>query len=64
MMEDAWKNFEVSGKITDYLNYCNVKQQTAGKNSGEKFSEKGMSSYGTKCCSDRNDFKCDAGWRI
>lgn len=25
-MEDAWKNFEASGKVMDYLNYCKVQR--------------------------------------
>jgi len=25
--KDAWKNFEKTGEITDYLEYCRIKRQ-------------------------------------
>ncbi len=63
-MEDAWKNFEASGKITDYLNYSHLKQQAAVDNSGAKVFEEGMDSYGTKYCSDGDYLKCNAHWGV
>lgn len=70
MVEDTWKNFEVSGKISDYLMY---RKNTVG--AGEEscaasikltensaVSERGMGSYGTERGSDRNGAKCNADW--
>ncbi len=67
MIEDAWRNFELSGKISDYLNY---KQSISADNSYKEQSQissqenRGMGSYGTERSSDRNDSKCHANWRI
>ncbi|MBO5371499.1 MAG: hypothetical protein J6A75_02150 [Lachnospiraceae bacterium] len=64
MVEDAWKNFELSGKISDYLNY---KQSITKDNSHNleqmSFNEnRGTGRYGTQHSSDRDDFKCNADW--
>ena len=72
MMEDAWKNFELSGKIEDYLNY---RQEALGSIQKQDmtqahhlensvFSDRGMGSYGTEHSSDRNGVKCNADWRV
>lgn len=72
MIEDAWKNFELSGKVEDYLNYRQeassstykpeVTQTYGSENS--VFSDRGMGSYGTEHSSDRNGVKCNADWRV
>lgn len=63
-MEDAWKNFESSGKIMDYLNYSSLKRQADREHSDVYGLEKGMDSYGTKHCSDGDGFKCNAHWGV
>ena len=65
MVMDAWKNFETSGKITDYLNYKqsvqNEERMTHSKSEGmAKAESRGIGSYGTEHSSDRDDFKCNA----
>lgn len=66
MVEDAWKNFELSGKIADYLSY----KQAVTKDSQKKqefeagYKDRGIGSYGTEHCSDRDNIKCNAHWRV
>lgn len=69
MIEDTWKNFELSGKVSDYLFYrqnIGVKSQAKVGECGDKmkFSERGMESYGTEHRSDGNGFKCNANGRV
>lgn len=70
MEDDAWKNFELSGKITDYLSYRNAavdrdEQKTwQSVSDNDNVSDRGMSGYGTEHSSDRNDTKCNAHWRL
>lgn len=72
MIEDTWKNFELSGKVKDYLNYRysavkNSYKQESTQMSGTEnpsFSDRGMDGYGTERGSDRNDTKCNADWRV
>ena len=54
MAIDAWKNFELSGKVTDYLTYrqsTKAKEQP-GEEGNAVFMEKGMGSYGVRRDSD------------
>lgn len=51
-MDEAWKVFEASGKVTDYLEFC-----TARKEQEER-------PDGTEYCSDRDGLKCNADWRL
>ncbi len=70
MVEDTWKNFELSGKISDYLTYRQSAAEVIGKGSTEPVrmtdksivSERGLGSYGTERGSDGNGTKCNAGW--
>ncbi|MBO5302521.1 MAG: hypothetical protein J6A92_00565 [Lachnospiraceae bacterium] len=67
MVEDAWKNFELSGKISDYLNYkqsmtADAKQIVQSQISPQE--NRGMGRYGTEHHSDRDDTKCNANWRV
>ncbi len=58
MVQDAWKNFEASGKISDYLTY---RQSAKAVQAGEAvFLEKGMGSYGSKHHPDGDGTKCHA----
>lgn len=63
MEYDAWKNFETSGKVEDYLNYCGMSVRD-GQNERNVFSGKGTERYGNRHSSDRNGFKCNADWRV
>ncbi len=50
-MEEAWEEFEVSGRVTDYLHFCAVRKEQEDKPDG------------TECRNDGNCFKCNASWR-
>lgn len=60
MIQDAWKNFELSGKISDYLAY----KEKCGPEGKMVFPERGMGSYGTEHSSDRDRVKSNADWRL
>lgn len=65
MVMDAWKNFEASGKIADYLNYKQSEQTETSvfdspMGAMAKVESRGIGSYGTQHSSDRDDFKCNA----
>lgn len=65
MMEDAWKNFETSGKIADYLTYRNTLEKTKNRQDArEGATEKGMERYGAEYRFDGDGVKCNANWRI
>lgn len=65
MMEDAWKNFETSGRIEDYLTYRNALEKNGNvQNAGREKAEKGMEQNGAEYRFDGNGFKCNADWRI
>lgn len=64
MVEDTWKNFELSGKISDYLTYRQNTMEVGKTADISAASERGMGSYGTERGSDRNGAKCNADWRI
>lgn len=72
MADDAWKNFELSGKISDYLDYRQLAVTNTHWQESEQmtvlgspgFPGKGMGSYGTERGSDRDDLKCNADWRL
>ena len=64
MIQDTWKNFELSGKVSDYLAY---RQGTCQRERLEKeteplLSERGIDSYGTEHSSDRNGIERHAHW--
>ncbi len=66
MIQDAWKNFELSGKVSDYLTYCQsagTKEEWNMKNGGSA-AERGTGSYGTEHSSDGHGAKCNANWRV
>lgn len=64
-MEDAWKNFETSGKVTDYLFYRDTVKKSGTKGfSGEEEAEKRMDQYGAEYRFDGDGFKCNADWRV
>lgn len=66
MAIDAWKNFELSGKVSDYLAYrqsTNALDEKAVRlrgADGAAFLEKGTGTYGTGHCGDGNGIKCHA----
>lgn len=66
MVKDAWKNFELSGKVTDYLEYRQGEGQPAWHQaiSRASRSERGMDRYGTEHSSDGNGNQCHADWRL
>lgn len=72
MTEDAWKNFELSGKILDYLDYRQSASAACGPEAGGRkktdwsveLSGRGMGSYGTERGSDRDGTKCNADGRV
>lgn len=64
MVEDTWKTFELSGKISDYLTYRKSIGTECDNAKEEILSERGMDSYGTERGSDRDGSKCNADWRI
>ena len=66
MAKDAWKNFEASGKISDYLAYRQIpNQEGKQEQTGAKAAaERGLGRYGTEHSSDGNGFKCHADWRV
>ena len=66
MVQDAWKDFELSGKVTDYLTYRQKSRQTdaAAQMGGVSDLERGMNGYGTERSSDGNDIKGNAGWGV
>ncbi len=67
MVEDAWKNFELSGKISDYLTYRQSMQaEGAGRQTMEETAsqKKGKDGYGRTGSFNGNGVKCHADWRI
>lgn len=54
-MDEAWRDFLVSGRVTDYLK-CKEKEDR-----GESRWER---SDGAECSGDRNGLKCNADWRV
>ncbi|MCM1257782.1 MAG: hypothetical protein NC307_08010 [Roseburia sp.] len=65
MMEDAWKNFETSGRIADYLTYRNALEKTGNRrDAGREAAEKRKEMYGAEYRFDGNGFKCNADWRV
>lgn len=65
MIEDAWKNFELSGKISDYLTYRQGTERTGCGQGGEAaHMERGIGSYGAERNSDGYGVKCHADGRV
>ena len=65
MAVDTWKNFELSGKVTDYLAYRRSRESKEQAKAGSAaFYEKGMGSYGSRHSSDGDGVKCHADWRV
>ena len=61
MAVDAWKNFELTGKVTDYLAYRQSMETGEPVDAGSAvFLEKGMGSYGSKHHPDGDGTKCHA----
>ena len=59
-MDEAWSNFMITGRVTDYLKYKESHEgsfDTTGR--GWEIRQNGA-----EPCSDRNGFKCDADWRL
>lgn len=66
MIQDTWKNFELSGKVSDYLTY---RQSTGTKDVKNEevrsgMTERGIGRYGTEHSSDGHGVKCNADWRV
>lgn len=51
-MDEAWRDFLVTGKVTDYLK-CKDSEETQKERPD-----------GTEHRSDRDGLKCDADWRL
>ena len=65
MAEDAWKNFELSGKVSDYLTYRQSTGVAQGSQEGKPAGrERGMGSYGAERDSIGHGVECDADGRI
>lgn len=63
-MEDKkWLSFEKTGRVTDYLTYC---QSSIGKYAEYETDSQGRRGniYGADVHSDRNNSECDASGRI
>lgn len=61
-MEEAWREFLVSGKVTDYLRYrsaepVRIRESEAAETQKER-------PDGAEYRSDRDGLKCDADWRL
>ena len=59
-MDEAWSNFMITGRVTDYLKY---KESHEGSfdTTGRGWEN---SPDGTEYRSDRDGLKCDADWRL
>lgn len=65
MAVDAWKNFELSGKVTDYLAYRkSTEQKKPAFGERAAYVEKGMGSYETERDPDGDGVKCHADWGV
>ncbi len=66
MIQDAWKNFEMSGKISDYLIYREASMKNEVRNPGAAavFSERGRNGYEGESGSDGDGAACHADGRI
>ncbi len=65
MAVDAWKNFELTGKVTDYLAYRQSMETGEPVGAGNAvFLEKGMGSYGVRRDSDGDGVRSHADWRV
>lgn len=62
---DAWKNFELTGKVADYLAYRQSREAGEPAAAGSAvFLEKGTGSYGVKRDSDGDGVRSHADWRV
>lgn len=66
MIQDAWKNFELSGTVADYLAYrqSTYHGESAAMKTESLVSERGIGSYGTEHSSDGNGIKDHAHWGV
>ena len=69
MVDDTWRNFELSGKVSDYLAYRQRSGKTESGSDVDHSADRrhtgwGVCSYGTERGSDRNRAKCNADWRV
>lgn len=64
MAVDTWKNFEQSGRVSDYLAYRQSRKEEPDESGKAAFYEKGMGSYGSRRGSDGDGVKCHADWRV
>lgn len=66
MVVDAWKNFEMSGKVSDYLAYRQDVRQGGRppEEAGALLQERGRNRYGAERGSDGNGVKRHADWRL
>ncbi len=62
-MEEAWKKFEATGSVMDYLRFKEIEAESRLRRDGAGM-ELGNERDGTKDCSDRNGLKRDAYWRL
>ena len=65
MAVDAWKNFEATGKVADYLAYRKSKEAREPAAADDAvFLEKGMDIYGVRRDSDGDGVRSHADWRV
>ena len=60
-MDEAWRRFEISGKVTDYLKCKHIHAGETNKDTADSRKER---PDGAEYRSDRNGLKCNADWRI
>lgn len=60
-MDEAWMEFFVSGKVTDYLRYKNAESERMQGTARYPQEER---PDGTEYRSDRDGLKCNADWRV
>ena len=62
-MEEAWRKFEATGRVTDYLKFKGIEAESMPERYGSCMAL-GKEQDGTEYRSDRNGLKCDADWRL
>lgn len=60
-MDEAWKRFEVSGKVADYLEFKRAGGEAEMSFLPERREER---ADGAEYRSDRDGLKCNADWRL
>lgn len=61
-MDEAWKDFLLSGKVTDYLRYKGAESERM--QGSMRLDSREERPDGTEYCGDRNGLTGNADWRI